>query len=287
VWSYIPPSLYSFAPVRIYGRFLHRRICATQIRKPVADVFHTFFLRNRPQFEAVCDSVRDTPSNSLLRIAAIGCSSGAELYSLLWLVKSVRPDLRLEGTGVDIDPHSLETARRGEYARSGRELSRLSAHELEALCDGPEPLFICNDGLLQIRSDLTNIASWVLGDAMDPHLSELIGTQQIVVINNLLCHLYDDQAEQCLENIAKLVGEEGYLCTFGVDLDVKSRVLRRLGFVAIDRNVVQAYLADNVALEKWPKTYWGREPINLRRRDWLLRYSTVYQRRGKALSQAK
>ena len=43
--------------------------------------FGTFFLRNRPALELMCRLARQKAQGSTLRIAVLGCSIGAEVYS--------------------------------------------------------------------------------------------------------------------------------------------------------------------------------------------------------------
>lgn len=122
--------------------------------------------------------------------------------------------------------------------------------------------------------------SWVLGGARDPQLPETLGSYAVVMANNILCHMYDPEAAECLRNIAALVAPGGHLFIYGVDLDVKSRVMRSFGFVLMDDMSEDVLLADSGTLAESPFRYWGREPTDERRRDRALRYEAVYQRPG-------
>ncbi len=279
VWNAIPGSMRSTGLIRRYGRFLHRRACASQVRRPVDSTFHTFFLRNAPHFEVLRRRVLKWPHGSALRVAAIGCSSGAELYTTIWTVRCARPDLQVSATGVDIDAPALDKARSGVFDVREHELSRLPEEELERLCT-PAPVALFNrDGeTLRISDHLVSAPSWVLHDALDPELPSAIGQQDIVLANNILCHMYDREAECCLRNLAGLVAPGGYLFMYGVDLDVKARVVGSLGLVPVRDMIEEVYLADWNALARWPFIYWGREPFDGRRPDWETRYAAVYRR---------
>lgn len=279
IWNAIPDSMRSSSAVRSFGRFIHRRTCARQVRRPVDSTFHTFFLRNAPHFEVLRRRVLEWPRGSALRIAAIGCSSGAELYTTIWTVRRVRPDLQVSATGVDIDAPALEKARTGVFARHEHEFSRLPEEEFTRLCTpAPVALFNRDERSLRISDDILSVPSWVLYDALDPGLRHAIGQQDMVLANNILCHMYDREAEQCLRNIAGLMAPGGYLFMYGVDLDVKSRVASSLGLVPVRDMIEDVYLADWNALARWPFSYWGREPFDGTRPDWEMRYAAVYQR---------
>ena len=279
IWQCIPATMYSARPVQAYGTFLHRRACASQRRRPLDTVFHTFFLRNAPHFEVLQRLMLARPRRSTVRIAAVGCSSGAELYTARWIIARVRPDIRVIATGVDIDAAALAKAESGVYSRSEHELTRLPEGALDRLCEAsPNALFTRDGDLLTISPELRTDSSWVMRDARDHRLAEVIGSFDVVLANNILCHMYDPEAGECLQNIATLVSPGGYLFTYGVDLDVKTRIVQSLGLDPVDDMIEEIYLADWNALAHWPFTYWGREPIDKRRRDWKVRYAAVYKR---------
>ena len=281
IWKRIPPRLYSAPLVYSFGSFLHRRTCASKQRFTLNTdftVFNTFFLRNAPHFDVLQLLMRERPHGSAVRIASIGCSSGAELYTARWVISSARPDLRITAIGVDLNHIALAKAESGLYSRHEHELMRLQEGALDRLCDGsPTALFMREGDLLRISPRLMVNNSWVLRDACDTSLAKAIGSYDVVLANNMLCHMYDSEADACMRNIATLLSPGGYLFIYGVDLDVKTRVVKSLGLQPVDDEIEETYLADWNALAHWPFTYWGREPLNKRRRDWKGRYASVYQ----------
>ena len=281
IWKRIPPRLYSAPLVYSFGSFLHRRTCASKQRFTLNTdftVFNTFFLRNAPHFDVLQLLMRERPNGSAVRIASIGCSSGAELYTARWVISSARPDLRITAIGEDLNHIALAKAESGLYSRHEHELMRLQEGALDRLCDGsPTALFMREGDLLRISPRLMVNNSWVLRDACDTSLAKAIGSYDVVLANNMLCHMYDSEADACMRNIATLLSPGGYLFIYGVDLDVKTRVVKSLGLQPVDDEIEETYLADWNALAHWPFTYWGREPLNKRRRDWKVRYASVYQ----------
>jgi chemotaxis methyl-accepting protein methylase len=262
--------------INTYGKYLHSRHRVRQTRRP--DSEHTFFLRNTVQFEVLRDLVRDWPASEPLRIASIGCSTGAELYSAIWTALTTRSDLDLVATGLDVSESAVGTARSARYSRAGRELQRLTSARVQELIDGG--LLVDENDTLTVPEWLRERATWVWGSVFDTALAQRLGRHDIVFVNNVLCHFHDPQAAAALENIAEVVDAGGYLFLSGVDPDVKTGVVRKLGLTPVLDRVEDLYHGDDRALTRWPMTYWGPEPFDRRHPDWKLRYATLFRRRA-------
>ena len=89
IWETIPAGLRNLYPVRSYGAWLHSLVRLHATRQ---QYFATFFLRNRPALELMRDLAEKKAEGSTLRIAVLACSIGAEVYSILWTIRSARPD---------------------------------------------------------------------------------------------------------------------------------------------------------------------------------------------------
>jgi chemotaxis methyl-accepting protein methylase len=273
IWHRIPAEWQHSSVGLAYGRFLHHRASRNQQRLPEAT--STFFLRNEPQLAVLRDLVVAWPAERPLRVASIACSSGAELYSMLWTLRTARPDLCITGVGMDLSAEAVARARAARYHRADRELARIDDERLARLC-GPGGLFAAEDDALVVRPEVRANTRWLVSDALDPALSFNLGLQDIVLANNILCHLADDVVESCFHNLARLLAPGAVLGTYGVDLDVKTRCVRAIGLRPLPSRVAEAYEADQAAQHAWPLIYWGREPFDPRRPDWLERYASVY-----------
>src|SRR5260370_42136953 len=73
------------------------------------------FLRNRPELELVRPRLNRKRHGAALDIAVVGCSKGAEVYSIVWKLRSARPDLRLRIRAVDISQEVVDFAAAGGY----------------------------------------------------------------------------------------------------------------------------------------------------------------------------
>src|SRR5207245_1507271 len=99
----------------------------------------------------------------------------------------------------------------------------------------------------------------------------------MVVANNFLCHMDPPNAERCLRNIARLVKPGGYLFVSGIDLDVRTRVAREMGWKPVTELIREIHEGDAHLTRDWPLQYWGLEPLDETRRDWTVRYASVFQ----------
>jgi hypothetical protein len=278
VWGIIPSRLQQHDPVHAYGGWLQSLVRLIAARE---QYFGTFFLRNRPALELIRRLADKKAEGSTLRVAILACSAGAEVYSILWTIRSARPDLHVLVRAMDISPEILNFAKAGVYASDTSGLvgssifERLSAGEMEQMFD--------RDGdVARIKPWLREGITWQLGDASSPELIRDLGPQDIVVANNFLCHMEPPAAESCLRNIAGLVDRDGYLFVSGVDLDVRAKVASQLGWQPVPELLEQIHDGDPSVRKDWPWRWWGLEPLNRSRPDWRTRYAAFFRVGGRS-----
>lgn len=211
-----------------------------------------------------------------LRVAVLGCSTGAEAYSVAWRIRSARPDLNLILLAVDISPQAVGVAKRGVYSPATSQIAgtdifdRMTEAEIEELFD--------RDGdVLTVKSWIRQGIKWHVGDVRGAEIFDALGLQDIVVANNFLCHMDAAAAEAGLRNIARLVSSHGYLFISGIDLDIRTRVAEDLGWQPLQELLEEIHDGDPRMGRSWPWNYSALEPLNKRRRDWKLRYAAVFQ----------
>lgn len=277
IWWRLPVRVRDLRFVRAYGRWVHGLVGQCADREMYLG---THFLRNRPALELMRRLVQGKDEGACVRIAVLGCSIGVEVYSIVWTLRSSRPDLEFVVNAVDISPEVVKVGERGVYGREASELvswplfDGLTEHERREMFDWEG-----EDG--SIKPWLREGITWQVGDASDPGLVASLGSQDLVVANNFLCHLPARSAHRCLRNLAGLVARDGYLFVTGVDLDVRTRVALELGWEPIGELRAEIHDGDPVVRRDWPWRWWGVEPLDRRRPDWETRYSAVFRaRRG-------
>jgi SAM-dependent methyltransferase len=272
IWRLLPSLVRSFYPIRAYGAWLHTlaRVGTRQ------QCFGTFFLRNRPALELMRRLAEEKADGSTLKIAVLGTSIGAELYSILWTIRRARPDLKVVVCAVDISKEILNFAQKGIYAPNTCELTGSSIFERLTPYEMGE-MFDWEGDQGRVKPWLRDAITWHVGDASDPELIRVLGPQDMVVASNFLCHMTPLAAENCLHNIAGLVNPGGHLFVMGVDLDVRAKVAHDLGWRPVPELIEQIHDGDPSVRMTWPWLWSGLEPLNYRRHDWQIRYAAVFR----------
>jgi chemotaxis methyl-accepting protein methylase len=293
VWNKLPESLRLSPPGQAYGRLLNARVRRRAVRE---QYFGTFFLRNRAELEMIRRLADRRALGSSLNISVLACSKGTEVYSIAWVIRSARPDLRLTIRAVDISEEILECARKGIYSlrpfrdqktnecvgmRTDAAWNTWRDQEIsifEPLTDEEmKAMFEVNGDLATVRPWIREGISWLQGDANDPRLIDILDHPDILLANRFLCHMRPQAAENCLRNIARLVKPGGYLFVSGIDLDVRTKVAREMGWHLAADLIREIHEGDTSLRKDWPLEYWGLEPFRDDRPDWKIRYASVFQ----------
>jgi chemotaxis methyl-accepting protein methylase len=308
VWNRLPNSLKNLSLGRAYGRHLHALICRYSDR---CQSHGTFFLRNRPEMELMSRLVSQRVHGDDVAIAVLACSKGPEVYSILWSLRTSRPDLKVTLQAVDISQEIIDFAQKGAYSlkspgnlqaaglvnssemtdeeklvwityrdqgldQSDSIFQRLDQSEMEAIFDR-------EGDQAKVKPWLKEGINWRLGDASAPELVDDLGPQDVVVANRFLCHMEPAAAEKCLRNIAGLVKPGGFLFVSGVDLNVRTKVAQELGWQPVPDLIREIHEGDFSLAMGWPLEWWGLEPFSRDHADWKIRYASVFQL-GKAPS---
>jgi chemotaxis methyl-accepting protein methylase len=273
IWERLPSGVRNLYPVRSYGAWLHNLVC---LRAERQQFFGTFFLRNRPALELMRRLADQKPPGSTLRIAVLGCSIGAEVYSILWSIHSARPDLKVLLDAVDISKEILNFAEKGIYAPDTSQMVNASIFERLTETEKAE-IFDWKGDQAKVKSWLQEGITWQLGNAADPELIKTLGAQDMVIASNFLCHMAPADAEKCLGNIARLVSPGGYLFVSGVNLEVRTKVAVDLGWEPVPELIAEIHNGDPSVRADWPWEWWGLEPLNRRMQDWQTHYAAVFR----------
>ena len=273
IWERLPSRVRNLYPIRSYGTWLHKLVCLRARREMY---FGTFFLRNRPALELMRRLTDQKANGSTLRIAVLASSIGAEVYSILWTIRSARPDLKVVLAAVDISQEILSFAEKGTYTPDTSQFVGSSIFE-RLTKDEMVEMFDWDGDEAKVKLWLREGITWHLGDAADPELINILGPQDMVVASNFLCHMAPADAERCLANIAQLVSPRGYLFVSGVDLDVRTKVAVDLGWEPVPELIAEIHNGDPCMRADWPWQWWGLEPMNRRSHDWQIRYAAAFR----------
>jgi SAM-dependent methyltransferase len=272
LWTRLPSGLRQTKLMRGYGTILHKVVRRGERRQ----FSGTFFFRNRPQLELMRLLTGQKPVGSTLNLAILGCSIGAEIYSILSTIRGARPDLKVSVWAVDNSAEVLRVARQAVYTKQLCDLVGSSIFERMTKREFEE-VFESDGSAARIRPSIREGICWHLGDACDPRLMRITGPQDMVVASNFLCHMKPAEAESCLRNLARIVKRGGYLFVTGVDLDVRAKVAGELGWRPVLELIEEIHEGDPSLRQDWPCKWWGLEPLNKNRADWKMRYASAFR----------
>jgi chemotaxis methyl-accepting protein methylase len=295
VWRRFPASFVGLRPVESYGRFLH---ALTRIQGDRAQAHNTFFLRNRPGLDLIQRLVKRKKTGDTVRVAVLACSTGAEVYSIAWAIRTARPDLKLVIHALDVAQEAVDFGERGVYPLHGKLVhsgsrdqmaggrwrvpepgsSIVGSEVFERMTDAEKAEFFdVREDAAVVRPWLREGIHWGVADVRASSIVDRIGLQDIVVASNFLCHMEEAEAEQCLRNIGRLVASHGFIFVAGVDLDVRQKVAADLGWTPAPELLAEIHDGDSCLREQWPYLYGGLEPLNKRRKDWQMHYAAAFQ----------
>ena len=281
LWRRIPSRVRATRPMRRVGSAIYDRYIRHTDR---VQSHYTWFLRNPPQLALVADLILSSaPKNAPVRVMSVGCSVGAELYSLLWLLRRYQPGLAIDARGIDIVPEAVALARAGSYrleapSSTGGTLWVDGRRVLSTSDEAVQEIFDPGiEGAYEVKPAIRDGTTWYVGDAADPRLHTLHGEQDLVMACNFLGPMDPEAAERCLRNVVALVRPGGYVVIDGVDLDLRTDVVRALGLLPITEDARRIHEADPTK-QDWPWTRWSLEPFDATRPDWPFRYATIFQR---------
>jgi SAM-dependent methyltransferase len=243
----------------------------------------TWFLRNEPLLLTIRDLVAGGFISDLaLRLCVVGCSTGNEIYSILWMIRKAQPNLKILPIGIDISESAIARARAGRYSLHDSEITAGPLHSRSKPVLSEESireLFDKNGEQLKIKNWIAEGIRWEVGDARDPGIVEKLGVQDIVIANNFLVHMKQREATACLGNILRLVKPDGFFVCRGVDLDIREIAAERFRLRPVQMRIEEIHNADPDldARRSWPWKYYGLEPLDKRRKNWVRRYASVFQ----------
>ena len=120
LWNNLPASVTALCPVRSYGNFLHTLARIQGVR---GQAFSHVFSSKSAELELIRRLVERSTKTDTLRVAVLGCSTGAEAYSVAWRIRSARPDLKLILHAVDISQQAVEVGKAACTHSSGSQFA--------------------------------------------------------------------------------------------------------------------------------------------------------------------
>ncbi len=262
-----------------WGVFRHRIALAIEERN---NSTFTGFLRLPTQFEAlqgpVLDFVRERQGANTIRIVVVGCSNGAEAYTIASIMKVYAPHAAFMIDAYDINSEFIEKARTGRYAEEevlNNKLLPVGFIQTTFRREGPD---YC------VREDILACVRFDVADALSPDLDAQVGLCDVLFAQNFLFHLSRRDATRAFGNLCALLKPNAAIFVDGMDIGLRQKLTRNRGLVPLDYKIAEIHNEARRARESgWPYRYWGLEPFMSVARDWRRRYATIFVRGGEAV----
>lgn len=274
-WLTAVPGLQRFARSTPVRALRHRVALHLENRQ---EYTFTQFVRLPSQLDALAGPVLDFVDAhhraEPLRIVVIGCSTGAEPYTLSSTLLERCPGLVFTIDAYDVAADVLEVARTAAYPTDWVLRNPLVGATFVARTfdqDG-DHLIVKREVAQHIRFHLADATKRLDIPAAD-----------IVIAQNVMCNLRRGTARQLFDNAAQLLKPRAALFVDGMDLDMREQRTRAhrltpLTF-ALRRIHDEARL---VRGERYPWHAAGLEPFSPRRRNGERRYATIFLRGAEA-----
>jgi chemotaxis methyl-accepting protein methylase len=270
IWSKLPPPLLESPMFRALGHAIHKTVCRFAPRDTAGS---TWFLRNPPLLSAIAEQIHTMRPAGEVRICVIGCSTGAEVYSVLWVLRKRYPQIPVSMVAMDLSPVAVEIGQAGKYPVNSL------VFRSEQMDDATRQEMFDREGEHYIvKPWLREGVRWMVADATDPEIAARIGAQDVVLANNFLVHMKDNAAMDCMIHLARLVRPGGLFVCRGVDLDLREEAAEQLGLRPVTSYIEEIHDAEPNfdARSGWPWRYWGLEPIDKSRANWTQRYAAMF-----------
>ncbi|MDF0665652.1 MAG: hypothetical protein P0119_06195 [Nitrospira sp.] len=267
------PGINVFLETNAWCSFRHRIALNSERRE---NSNFTGFQRLPTQFDALAGPVLDNVLNGgparPLKVAVLGCSNGAEAYSVASVLRHRHPKLDFIVRACDIDPQIIRKAETGAYSPE-KEIfnNRHMADDFVSNTFEVEGEHYC------VKADIRGRVIFSVDDVLDEAMVARMGPADIIYAQNFLFHLKPGDAAKAFENICHLAHKKSVFFIDGMDLPLRQNLTRRHHLVPLDYKIDEIHSEARWARAVgWPQHYWGLEPFSTERRDWRRRYATIF-----------
>jgi chemotaxis protein methyltransferase CheR len=236
----------------------------------------TGFLRLPTQFGLLAGPVvahlqTDHRHAAPFRICVLGCSKGAEAFTIASVLTRHHPEMAFQVRGYDIDCASIEKARLARYEPD-------EVFNIEVIThDFVRTTFDRDGDTYVIKPHIAARVQFDVADVLSPDLPLTVGDCHIVFLQNVLVNLRPGLARRVFDNALRLLRPGSVLFADGVDLDMRQKTVLHRGLVPVDYEIERIHNeARRARSAGWPYHYWGLEPFMTYRKNWKSRYATVF-----------
>ena len=235
----------------------------------------TGFLRLPTQFEAlegpVIEYILSGRNDEEVSIIVIGCSNGAEAYTVASILKNRNPRCAFRIAGYDIDRDMLTKARNACYLEEEVLNNKVITEKFI------RETFDIENRKYIVKESIAGTVHFDRADALDPDLCRKIGTADIVFAQNFLLHMKPPAARKAFDNIYRLLNDRAAFFIDGIDLNIRCKESMGKNLIPLDYKIPKIHdEARRARGVGWPYQYWGLDEFREGKKDWKRWYATVF-----------
>lgn len=241
---------------------------------------YTKFYRVPGQLDALIGPVMDFlgvdgqgQRSEKLHINIFAGSVGAEAYTLASVLRTALPSLDFEIECSDLHDETVERSIEGVYTR--RELGP------EAPPDFIKNTFDLQGDLYRVKDELRPYVRFFPADIIEDDLAAAYSPGDLLLVQNVFCHLPDPATEKALANVLKTGKQRFAIGLDGMSLDGRVALTKEHGLEPLDYKLKEIHDQARMHLPlAWWNRYYGTEPYKMFKKDRIRRFSTIFFRGG-------
>jgi len=207
-----------------------------------------------------------------LEILVFACCSGAEAFSLAYVLQKNFPGLKFHIRAFDLVPEVIERARSAMFTRDEVYQGPFVTEEFVR-----EAFDVVDGGTYRVKGAIAETISFAVGDLLDKRFMESLGKADIVVAQNVLFHLPRPNARVAFGLLDNALKPGAALFVNGMDTDMRIDLTRKSSLQPLDYLVEEIHNDARVDRGSgWAGAYWGRKPFSRKSREWLREHGTIY-----------
>lgn len=168
----------------------------------------TYFCRESATLQAIRDEVLPAlrarvGAGGELRVLSAACATGEEAYTLAVVAREASGVGRVRVTGLDVDPHALETARGGVYGR----------HAFRSVAEGFRERWFepCEGDRWRVRPEVRRDVEFVRGNLVEPGWWDALPPQHLVLCRNVLIYFDESALRRAADGLTRVLAPGGHL----------------------------------------------------------------------------
>lgn len=208
-----------------------------------------------------------------VEIVVFACCTGAEVYSLAYMLSTQFPEIKFHIRAYDIVDEVIVQARQRSFSKEEVYSSPFVKEEYV------ENLFDQVGETYTVKDKYAKNITFNKGDMLNSSFMSSLGKVDLVFAQNVLFHLPIPLAEKAFGNLVSLLKPDATLCINGMDTDMRIKLSKKYKLQPLNYLIEEIHNDARIDHGKaWAGIYFGREPFETSSKEWVRKYCTIFNR---------